>query len=185
MRIFSVLTLLVLFAYHPALLAQQQSGALQRCLEAALAEKKGEIVKLEVETTETSTESYNPPKGTSVFEIEIRTAEGEEWELTCEEATGKIVEIEREVPKPSHALFKPKAKVTEEAARKVALAAKPGKIVETEYEIEADGSATYEFDIEPAAGGDEWKVEVDASTGKVVETRLELYQIGEEPSSER
>ncbi|OYY91912.1 MAG: peptidase, partial [Methylophilales bacterium 16-45-7] len=48
-----------------------------------------------------------------------------------------------------------------------------------EYELEPDGKASYEFDI-LEADGEEIKVEVDATTGKIVEVSYENYQIGEE-----
>jgi uncharacterized membrane protein YkoI len=48
-----------------------------------------------------------------------------------------------------------------------------------EYELEPDGKASYEFDI-TEADGEEVKVEVDATTGKIVETSYEVYQIGKE-----
>ena len=54
-----------------------------------------------------------------------------------------------------------------------------GTIAETEYEIEADGKATYEFDI-TEADKEEIKVEVDATTGKIVEVSYEIYQVGQE-----
>ncbi|NBO10721.1 MAG: peptidase, partial [Methylophilaceae bacterium] len=45
-----------------------------------------------------------------------------------------------------------------------------------EAEIE-NGKPIYEFDIK-GKDGKEWEVEVDAVTGKVVETEEEVYQIG-------
>ena len=52
-------------------------------------------------------------------------------------------------------------------------------MAETEYEIEADGKASYEFDI-TEVDKEEIKVEVDAMTGKIVEVSYENYQIGQE-----
>ena len=69
--------------------------------------------------------------------------------------------------------------MSEADARKTALAAYPGDIVEVEYEIEPDGAASYEFDIK-TKDGKEFKVEVDATTGKIVEANQEFYQIGKE-----
>ena len=45
-----------------------------------------------------------------------------------------------------------------------------------EAEIE-NGKPIYEFDIK-GKDGKEWEVEVDAVTGKIVETEEEIYQIG-------
>jgi uncharacterized membrane protein YkoI len=46
-----------------------------------------------------------------------------------------------------------------------------------EYDIEEGGKATYEFDI-ATKDGKEMKVEVDASSGKIIEKNLELWQVG-------
>jgi uncharacterized membrane protein YkoI len=48
-----------------------------------------------------------------------------------------------------------------------------------EYELEADGKGSYEFDI-LEADNEEVKVEVDATTGKITEVSYEVYQIGRE-----
>ncbi len=164
--------------------AQQTPSTLERCLQAALAEKPGAIVKLEVEIADSSTESGQPAPGTKLLEIETRDADSE-WELTCEEQSGRIIEVEQEVPNASHPAFQPKVKVTEKEAQKTVLAAEDGEIVEVEYEIEANGAASYEFDVKPKSGSVQRKIEVDATTGKIVERRTVTYQIGIEPSAKR
>jgi len=102
-----------------------------------------------------------------------------EWELMCDRSTGTIYEIEREVTSTSDPLFKKNMKVNEDAARKAALALYSGKVVHTEYEIEANGAASYEFDIFERPGVT-YKVEVDATTGEVVEVSIEKWDIGRE-----
>jgi uncharacterized membrane protein YkoI len=78
---------------------------------------------------------------------------------------------------------KAKMKISEDEAKQIALRAHPGEIVETEYEIESNGEASYEFDIQ-TPGGKEVKLEVDAATGKIVENgEEEIYQIGKEQPS--
>ncbi|MCH8262597.1 MAG: PepSY domain-containing protein, partial [Proteobacteria bacterium] len=113
------------------------------------------------------------------YEIEIHDKNGVEWELMCDISTGNIYEIEREVKSASDPLFKKNMKVNEEAAGKTALALYPGKIVHTEYEIEANGASSYEFDIFDRPGVT-YKVEVDAATGEVVEVSIEKWDIGRE-----
>lgn len=76
-------------------------------------------------------------------------------------------------------VFKEKARISLEEAKAIALKKYPGTIVETEFEIEADGSASYEFDI-ARKNGKEMKVEVDATSGKIVEANRELWQSGKE-----
>lgn len=142
---------------------------IEQCLHAALAEKNGGVVKVELKIE----------KEVPTYEFDIETPDGKAWDIECDTKTGKISEIEQEVLSPKDPLFKAKLKINEKAARKVALSAHPGKIVEVEYEIEPDGAASYEFDIK-GNDGKEMKIEVDASSGKIVEANAEVYQIGEE-----
>jgi len=113
-----------------------------------------------------------------VYEFDIETPDGKAWDVECDAKTSKVTEIEEEVKKDDPR-FVALAKVTEEAAKATALAKHPGTVVEVEYELEPDGKASYEFDI-LEADGEEVKVEVDATTGKIVEVSYEIYQIGQE-----
>lgn len=149
--------------------AFKPKAGLERCLQAALAAKPGQVVKLEAKVE----------KGVPVYEFDIVAADGRSWDVECNANTGKVTEIEEEVAGADAASFKARAKVSEADARKVALDAYPGEIVETEYEVESDGSASYEFDIR-TKDGKEWKVEVDAATGKIVEANREVFQVGKE-----
>jgi len=142
--------------------------SLGKCVKAALAAKEGTIVKTEFKTE----------NKVGFYEFDIESADGKSWDVECNAKTGKILEIEEEV-KADDARFKAVAKVSEAEAKATALAAHPGTIVETEYEIEADGKASYEFDI-LEADKEEIKVEVDATTGKIIEVSYEGYQIGKE-----
>lgn len=141
---------------------------IEQCLSAALKEKAGVIVKSELKI-----EGKTP-----VYEFDIETPDGKAWDIEVSTITGKVTEIEQEVKNADNPLFKAKLKVTEEEAKKTALAAFPGEMVETEYEIEADGAASCEFEIKTKDG--EIKVEIDATTGKLVEHSKEIYQIGKE-----
>jgi uncharacterized membrane protein YkoI len=142
---------------------------LERCLGAALKEHAGTVVKLELKVE----------KGVPVYEFDIESQDGRAWDIECDATTGKIVEVEEEVASAADEKFAAKLKVSEEQARKTALARHPGEIEEVEYEIEPDGKASYEFDIVTSAGK-ERKVEVDATSGEIVEDNEEIYQIGEE-----
>jgi uncharacterized membrane protein YkoI len=144
--------------------------SMETCMQAALAKKEGEVVKLE----------FKNERGTPIYEFEVVGSDGKVWELECDANLGKITEEEQEVSGPDHPLFKAKLKVSEEEAKKIALQAHPGEIVELEYEIESNGDASYEFDIK-TKDGKELKMEVDAGTGKIVEDgEEEIYQIGKE-----
>lgn len=142
--------------------------SLGKCVKAALAQKDGNIVKLEYKTED--------KKG--VYEFDIQTADGKSWDVECDAKSSKVTEVEEEV-KNTDSRFVAVAKMTEEQAKAAALAKHPGKVVEVEYELEADGKGSYEFDI-LEADNEEVKVEVDATTGKITEVSYEVYQIGRE-----
>jgi len=142
--------------------------SLGKCVKAAFAKHDGTIVKLE----------FKAEGKSGVYEFDIESADGTAWDVECDAKSGKVTEVEQEV-KADDAKFKAATKVTEADAKATALVAHPGTVVETEYEIESDGKASYEFDI-TTADGKEFKVEVDATTGKIVEDNEEVYQIGKE-----
>lgn len=144
-------------------------AGMETCLQAALAKMPGDVVKLELKME----------RGVPTYEFEI-AGKDRTMEFECDANTGKITEEEQEVDSAEDPAFKSKAKISLEQAKDIALKKHPGKIVETEFEIEANGHASYEFDIEKA-DGTEAKLEVDASTGEIVEDdEQEIYQIGKE-----
>jgi len=154
--------------------AQAADQGLEKCIAAAQGVKKGDMLKLEKLNV----------AGKPMYELEIRDAEGKEWEFMCDVNSGKITEQESEVDAADSEPFKSKMKVSEKEAADIALKAHPGKIEEVEYEIEENGDASYEFDIVDDKGV-ETKVEVDAATGKIIETSIEEWEIGEEKEEKR
>lgn len=142
--------------------------SLGKCVKAALSKHDGTIVKTE----------FKSENKKGMYEFDIEAADGTAWDIECNAKTGKVTEIEQEVSADNEK-FKALAKVSEADAKATALAAHAGKVVETEYELEPEGKASYEFDI-LEADNEEVKVEVDATTGKIVETSYEVYQIGKE-----
>ncbi len=144
---------------------QAHSGKMEACMKAALALHPGKVISLEAEVE----------KGKPIYEFDIQGADGKEWEVECDAKTGKVTEVEEEVASANDPAFK--AKITLEEAQAIALKAKPGKIVETEFSIEGDGQSSYEFDI-VGEDGVEWEIEIDAMTGKIIEMERETYQIG-------
>ena len=171
MKLSFVLLTTMVFAMFSTAATADHGGGLHKCLKAASAIKEGYYAKLEYLTF--------TDRGIEAYEIEIHDKDGVEWELMCDIAKGTIFEIEREVESPSDPLFKSKMKVDEKTAAQTALALYPGKLVHTEYEIESNGDASYEFDIYDRPGVT-WKVEVDATTGEIVEVAVEKWDIGRE-----
>jgi uncharacterized membrane protein YkoI len=158
-----------LFMASNASAADTHKGRLETCMKAAQAVRQGYVQTLEAEIE----------KGKPIYEFDIRSPDGKEWEVECDAKSGKIIEIEEEVAE-NDPRFKSKAKLSLEQAKKAALAIHSGEVLETEFAIESDGSVSYEFDIKTASGK-EMEVEIDAVTGKLdEEPEEEIYQIGEE-----
>jgi len=146
------------------------TGKLETCLKAALAKHPGEVLTLEAEIS----------KGQAQYEFDIKGKDGKEWEVECLAKTGKVIEEEQEVVNADDPAFKGKAKITQDEAKKTALAKYPGEVVDSEFAVESDGSISYEFDIK-TVNGKEIEVEIDAVTGKLSEDpEEEIYQIGVE-----
>lgn len=167
----TLMTILLLSILSQSVLAGHGHGGLHKCLKEASKIKQGYYGKLEYLTL--------TDKGVKTFEIEVNDGNGVEWELMCDESSGTIYEIEREVESANDPLFKKKMKVDEKTAAQTAQALYAGKIVHTEYEIESNGAASYEFDIWNSPGVT-YKVEVDASTGEISEVSIEKWDIGRE-----
>jgi uncharacterized membrane protein YkoI len=75
--------------------------------------------------------------------------------------------------KKSEATLEAEARITEDAARKIALATTPkGKIKESELEKE-HGKLVWSFDIALPGAKDITEVQVDAKTGEVVSKEVE------------
>ncbi len=140
--------------------------SLGKCVQKTLAKYDGDIVKLE----------YHVEDKVPTYEFDVETADGKAWEVECSVKTSEITETEEEV-EFDDPRFASQVKVDVEKARATALAAHPGRIVEVEYELESNGKASYEIDV-LEADGEEVKVEIDATTGKIIEVAYENYQIG-------
>ena len=141
----------------------------QQCEKSALQLKNGQIIKVE----------FKQEDDQPVYEFDIRTPNGRDWDIECAANTNEIIEIEEEVSSVLHPLFAKQKQISEKQARAIALAAWPGDIIEIEYEIEQDGTASYEFDIDTYQGA-EMKVEVDANSGNISEQNEEFWQVGYE-----
>ena len=142
---------------------------MEACLDSALDTIPGNARKLEMKM-----EGDDP-----VYEFDIEaTADGATYNVECNAEEGFVIEVEREAS-TDDAIFKKYAEISESDARATALDFIPGEVVATEYEVDMDGGVNYEFDIVNVHGR-EYKVDVDAITGKIEEANLELYEIGME-----
>lgn len=141
----------------------------EACLGAAMQVRPGMVIKVEMKQE----------RGAPVYEFNIRDDDARDWDVECDADRVEIIEVEREVTTPLHPDFQAGLKIDEASARERALAEYPGDIIETEYEIESDGRAVYEFDIRQQ-DGTEMKIEIDAASGEVHEANREFWQIGYE-----
>lgn len=73
--------------------------------------------------------------------------------------------------------FTSAVKLSEQEAKDIALKKYNGKVVDVEYAME-NNVPTYEFDIFVKDKGHEFEVEVNGLTGEIIETEIELYDIG-------
>ncbi|HET8807942.1 MAG TPA: PepSY domain-containing protein [Methylophaga sp.] len=142
---------------------------MEACLDAALDTIRGNARKLEMKM-----EGDDP---TYEFDIEA-TADGHTYNVECNAEEGFVTEVEREA-QANDPVFEKYAKISEADARKIALDFVPGDVVSMEYEVSMEGNVAYEYDIVNAHGR-EYKVDVNAATGKIEEANLELYEIGAE-----
>ncbi|MFA9462538.1 PepSY domain-containing protein [Thiohalorhabdus methylotrophus] len=146
-------------------------GQLEACLKASNKVKPGDFTKVEY--------LHLTDEGVHAYEVEIQGRNGRAWEFECHAKKGTIIEMEQEVKSPDDELFASKAKISESQARKTATDLYPGEIEELEYEIESNGTPSYELDIVDEEGT-EFKVEVNAVTGEIIEVQVESWEIGEE-----
>jgi uncharacterized membrane protein YkoI len=141
---------------------------METCMQQAFKKQAGKVIRVELKM-----ENDVP-----VYEFDIETEDGKAWDIECDALTARIVEIEEEV-QATDPRFSSLAQVREDEARRTALTKHPGEITAVEYELEPDGSASYEFAIRQE-DGTYFKVEVDVRSGEIVEAHPRLYEIGTE-----
>ncbi|MBL8527425.1 MAG: PepSY domain-containing protein [Burkholderiales bacterium] len=64
--------------------ARDDATPFHRCVDAALAQKPGKVLEVELETH----------KGKEIYEIDIAGNDGKRWELKCDLETAKIIRAE-------------------------------------------------------------------------------------------
>jgi uncharacterized membrane protein YkoI len=160
-----------------------RSSPFHRCAMAALAVKPGEVVKAEQYVYE----------GRQGYEIDILGNDSTRWELTCDLATIKIVNVQAETGNNDRPTAQPYAstgqqstaqpaaggpgvqvispqpifKVSEERAKQIALGQYPGQLTQVVYEY-SNGRPGYEIHIR-SPQGTRIEVEIDGITGEVIE----------------
>ena len=155
-------------AHHEVDLKKSLSTDLDKCFMAVHKKYEGHIVSLEREVED----------GQAVYEFDVKTKDGREVEVECLVATHQLHDEEFEVEK-NDKRFNDAVKISAEEAEKIALDNTPGKVTEREYAFEGN-VPLYEFDIYSDSKGHEIEVEINGLTGEVVESELEIYDIGDD-----
>jgi uncharacterized membrane protein YkoI len=141
---------------------------METCMQQVFKKYPGKVIRVELKLED------NVP----IYEFDVETEDGKAWDIECDALTAKIVEIEEEV-QATETRFSALASVREDEARRTAVNKFPGEITAVEYELEPNGSASYEFAIRQEDGTFH-KVEVDAKSGEIVEAHSRVYEIGTE-----
>ena len=158
-------------------LAKQAKIPVEQARQTALQRVSGEILESELDRE----------TGKLVYEFEIRDKSGKIQEVLVDAQTGELVSVEEESeeddddeldsPKMQTELAK-EARIPMEAARQIALARVPGKVVESELGKEK-GKVVYEFEIRDK-DNKSFDVLVDAKTGEVVGVEADDDEDGED-----
>lgn len=150
------------------MLANLKMTAIDICVTKAIKKYPGHVLSMESEIE----------NDRLIYELDIKTKAGPEIEIECDTIKHTLHDYEIEVSSDDKR-FSSAVKISEKKAREIALAKYNGKVVDVEYSLE-DNNPNYEFDIYMASKGYEFEVEVDGVTGKIIETEMELYDIGAE-----
>lgn len=162
----TILALMTASVFSTAAHAHNHKSGLDMCVKNSMKMHPGEIVSLRAEMEEDNHQ----------FELDINADDGMMWEVECDSKTGKVLEVERSVAADDEE-FTSQAKVSLDEALAKVLAEYPGVLLNIEYEIEPEGEASYEFDIQDEEG-QVWEVEVNAISGKLKSAEKVIYQIG-------
>jgi uncharacterized membrane protein YkoI len=141
---------------------------IDKCVSAALGKYPGHILSMESEVENNRV----------IYEFDIKTKAGSEIEVECDALKHTLHDYELELSGDDKR-FTSAVKISEQQAKDIALSKYNGKVVDVEYAME-NNNPTYEFDIYVKDKGHEIEVEVDGVTGKILETEIELYDIGAE-----
>lgn len=147
--------------------AAAPQGVFGACLQSALEMQPGKVLAVKEETE-------NEAK---LYEFHIVATNGSRWQLECNAATGRVVEINHDIDvekdQTQRADFDRMAWVDEAKAKDLALKKVPGQIIDVkrEFEMPRDnlyGTKTPVFEVTVKSDkGEEVEVEINAMTGQV------------------
>ena len=157
-----------------AVSAMQSKISLTQAIDIAKQNAKGDLVSAEFDYDD---DDDNKGTATSEYEVEF-ISNGTSYEVKIDANTGKVIKTEQEkLDKEGMAEYSAmkQAKVTLTSAMQKATQSVNGKIIGVEFELEK-GQALY--DIEVVKDNQIYDVSIDANTGKVLSSQVDMEDDG-------
>lgn len=157
-----------------AVSAMQSKISLTQAIDIAKQNAKGDLVSAEFDYDD---DDDNKGTATSEYEVEF-ISNGTSYEVKIDANTGKVIKTEQEkLDKEDMAEYSAmkQAKVTLTSAMQKATQSVNGKIIGVEFELEK-GQALY--DIEVVKDNQIYDVSIDANTGKVLSSQVDMEDDG-------
>ena len=148
-----------------ALSAMQSKISLAQAINIAKQNAKGDLVSAEFD--------YDDDDATSKYEVEF-VGNGTSYEVKVDANTGKVLKTKQEkLDKKELAEYSAmkQAKVTLTSAMQKAAQSLNGKVISAEFELEKGQSV---YDIEVVKGNQIYDVSIDANTGKVLSSQVDV-----------
>ena len=158
-----------------AVSAMQSKISLTQAIDIAKQNAKGDLVSAEFDYDDDDDDN----KGTATSEYEVEfISNGTSYEVKIDANTGKVIKTEQEkLDKEDMAEYSAmkQAKVTLTSAMQKATQSVNGKVIGVEFELEK-GQALY--DIEVVKDNQIYDVSIDANTGKVLSSQVDMEDDG-------
>ena len=148
-----------------ALSAMQSKISLTQAINIAKQSAKGDLVSAEFD--------YDDDYATSKYEVEF-VGNGTSYEVKIDANTGKVLKTEQEkLDRKDMAEYSAmkQAKVTLTSAMQTAAQSVNGKVISSKFELEKGQSV---YDIEVVKGNQIYDVSIDANTGKVLSSQVDV-----------
>ena len=151
-----------------ALSAMQSKISLTQAINIAKQNAKGDLVSAEFDY-----DDDGKNKGTGKYEVEF-VSNGTSYEVKIDANTGKVLKTKQgKLDKKELAEYNTmkQAKVTLTSAMQKAAQSLNGKVISAEFELEKGQSV---YDIEVVKGNQIYDVSIDANTGKVLSSQIDV-----------
>lgn len=148
-----------------AVSAMQSKITLMQAIDIAKQNAKGDLVSAKFD--------YDDDDATSEYEVEL-VANGTSYEVKIDANTGKVLKTKQEaLDKKDMAEYSAmkQAKVTLTSAMQTASQSVNGKVISAEFELKKGQSL---YDIEVIKGNQKYEVSIDANTGKVLSSQVDV-----------